>query len=276
MVKKINFAGRVGGGIPLLMTASVSTRGMIGACFSDEEREMMYISALSFYIDQLLSKNEKYSIVFADNSGWDLSRIIARLPVFDKKRIEFISLPPDAFDISKGKGYNELLLINKAIEKSELIKNSGCFFKVTGRYPIYNIRHFIDKADVFINKKKGDLYADIKDHKLYDWLRLGWNGHSYDCRLFGVKVDFYNKNIAPLYKKCDDYNGHLLESVLFDFVRQNKGKMSLRFDREPHFGGLEGSNVNAVSFSKEQDSFKGKIKRMIGNSIRIFMPWFKF
>ena len=92
MVKKLDLIGR-GEGIPLLMTASVSTRGMIGACFSDEEREMMYISALSFYIDQLLSKNEKYSIVFADNSGWDLSRIIARLPVFDKKRIEFISLP---------------------------------------------------------------------------------------------------------------------------------------------------------------------------------------
>ena len=276
MVKKNNFASRVGGGIPLLMTASVSTRGMIGACFSDEEREMMYISALSFYIDQLLSKNEKYSIVFADNSGWDLSRIIARLPVFDKKRIEFISLPPDAFDISKGKGYNELLLINKAIEKSELIKNSGCFFKVTGRYPIYNIRHFIEKADKFINRQDGDLYADIKDHKLYDWLHLGWNGHSYDCRLFGVKVDYYNKHIAPLYVKCNDYNGNLLEGVLFDFVKHNKGKMSLRFDIEPHFGGVEGSNIAAVSFSKDQDSLKGTIKRCVGDSIRLFMPWFKF
>ena len=129
---------------------------------------------------------------------------------------------------------------------------------------------------MFINKKKGDLYADIKDHKLYDWLRLGWNGHSYDCRLFGVKVDFYNKNIAPLYKKCDDKKGPWLEIVLFDFVKQNKSKMSLRFDREPHFGGLEGSNGDSFGFSKEQDSLKGKIKRMIGNSIRIFMPWFKF
>lgn len=276
MVKEIDLCGRVGGGIPLLMTASVSTRGMKGACFSDEEREMMYISALSFYIDNLLTSYKKYSIVFADNSGWDLNRIIAKLPEYDNERIEFISLPPEEFDITKGKGYNELLLITKAIEKSCLIREARCFFKVTGRYPIYNIRHFIEKADKFINRQDGDLYADIKDHKLYDWLHLGWNGHSYDCRLFGVKVDYYNKHIAPLYVKCNDYNGNLLEGVLFDFVKHNKGKMSLRFDIEPHFGGLEGSNIAAVSFSKDQDSLKGTIKRCVGDSIRLFMPWFKF
>ena len=265
-----------GGGISLLMTASVSTRGMKGACFTDIEREKMYLSALSFYIDNLVLVDQRYSIVFADNSGWDLNRIITKLPEFDKGRIEFISLPPEDFDISKGKGYNELLLITKAIEKSIFIKNAGYFFKVTGRYPIYNIRHFIDNADKFINRQNGDLYADIKDHKLYDWLRLGWNGHSFDCRLFGVRVDYYKKYIAPLYIKCDDYNGNLLEGVLFDFVKLNSGKLSLRFDREPHFGGLEGSNIAAVSFSKDQDSIKGKIKRYVGDSIRIFMPWFKF
>lgn len=276
MLNKIDRCGRVFGGIPLLMTASVSTRGMKGACFSDEERELMYVSALSFYIDNLLLSDHNYSIVFADNSGWDLNRIIAKIPEYDKERIEFISLSPDEFDISKGKGYNELLLINKTIEQSALIKKAGCFFKVTGRYPIYNIRHFIDKADGFINRQNGDFYADIKDHKLYDWLRLGWNGHSFDCRLFGVKVCYYNKHIAPLYVKCNDYNGNLLEGVLFDFVKHNKGKMSLRFDLEPHFGGLEGSNIAAVSFSKDQDSLKGTIKRCVGDSIRLFMPWFKF
>ena len=36
--------------LPLLMTASVSTKGMKGACFSDTEREQMYLNALSFYI----------------------------------------------------------------------------------------------------------------------------------------------------------------------------------------------------------------------------------
>ena len=52
--------------------------------------------------------------------------------------------------------------------------------------------------------------------------------------------------------------------------------MCLRFGREPHFGGLEGSDIAALSFSKEQDSWKGKAKRLVGNAIRMFLPFFYF
>ena len=265
-----------GGIIPVLMTASVSTRGMKGACFTDEEREAMYVSALAYYVEHLLKADDQYAIVFAENSGWNLERIKSQLPEHDELRIEFISLPPDEFDIAKGKGYNELLLITKALQQSVLIGKANGFFKVTGRYPIYNIRRFLDKADRFIREQKGDLYADIKDHPLYDLLRLGWCGHAFDCRLFGARVDYYLECMAPLYVRCNDYTGPLLENVLFDLVKRKKGKLSLRFDREPHFGGMEGSDIAAVSFSKKQDSLQGKIKRMMGNCIRICLPWFKF
>ncbi len=268
--------GWVGDRLPLLMTASVSTRGMKGACFTDEEREEMYISALTYYIECLIQKNDRYSIVFAENSGWDLQRIRRRMPVCDELRIEYIALPPDEFNVSKGKGYNELLLITKALERSELLKKAGGFFKVTGRYPIFNIRRFVDKASTFINEEGGDLYADVKDHSLFDWLRLGWCGHSFDCRLYGVRTDYYKSEIWPLYVKCDDDKGCFLEDVFFDFVKQGRGKISQRFDREPHFGGLEGSDIDAFSFCKEQDSLKGKTKRWVGNIIRVLMPWFKF
>lgn len=36
--------------LPILMTASVSTHGMKGACFSDEERYAMYLNSLTHYI----------------------------------------------------------------------------------------------------------------------------------------------------------------------------------------------------------------------------------
>lgn len=49
-----------------------------------------------------------------------------------------------------------------------------------------------------------------------------------------------------------------------------------RVIREPEFGGVEGSNVTAFSFSKNQNSMKGQLKRFVGNGIRIFMPWLKF
>lgn len=42
--------------LPLLMTASVCTRGMINADFTAAEREKMYVEALTFYIEHLLRK----------------------------------------------------------------------------------------------------------------------------------------------------------------------------------------------------------------------------
>ncbi len=262
--------------LPVLMTASVSTHGMKGACFSDEQRESMYVGALSYYIENLLvDKNQK--IVFAENSGWNIDSIKNKLPEYDSQQIEFVSVPYDLFDISKGKGYNELLLINKTVAQSKFIKEAGGFFKVTGRYPIYNLGYFVKRASEKMFGGKVKMYADIKDHKLYDWLRLGWCGHSFECRMFGVENDYYLANIAPLYSQCNDYDDKLLEAVLFDYVKgEDRDKVSLRFRREPHFGGMEGSEVQAVSFSKNQDSFKGKLKRYVGNGIRIFLPFFYF
>ena len=133
------------------MTASVSTRGMKGALYSDAQRELMYVDALTYYIQNLLPQG-RYKIVFTENSGWDTKSLIEKLPRYNPSEIEFISLAPDDFDITKGKGYNEVLMINQAVGKSEFIKSAEGFFKVTGRYPVYNIKHFIDKASQFINR----------------------------------------------------------------------------------------------------------------------------
>lgn len=264
------------------MTASVSTRGMINADFTAAEREKMYVEALTYYIEHLLRKDNDQKIVFAENSGWDLENIKSKLPAYDDKRIEFISLSPEDFDVSRGKGYNDMLIINKVVEKSETIKHAGAFFKVTGRYPVYNMEYFLCKASKVIYGLDYDLYCDIKDHKLYDWLRLGWNGHSFECRMFGVKRNWYLTEMAPLYNDCYDFDTPThkrcaMETVLFKKVKNGGGRFSTRFKREPHFGGLEGANnIHAFIFTKNQDSAKGKLKRFVGNMIRTFTPWFKF
>ena len=201
------------------MTGSVSTRGMKGACFTDEEREVMYVEAIKYYIDNLLFKDKSQKIVFAENSGWDLKLIKAKLPSYDEERVEFISLHADEFDISRGKGYNELLMINKVVERSKFIKEAGYFFKVTGRYPIYNIAYFLNKAVKILLENGYDMYCDMKDHNLYDICKLGWNGHSFECRLFGVRNLWYKEHIAPLYAECNDYNGKPMETVLFRNVK---------------------------------------------------------
>lgn len=80
--------------LPILMTASVSTRGMKGACYSDLEREGMYVGALTYYIRRMLTDGSQ-KIVFAENSGWDLDRLISKLPDFNPSQVEFISAPPN-------------------------------------------------------------------------------------------------------------------------------------------------------------------------------------
>ena len=274
--------------IPLLMTASVDTLGMKWACFSPKERYPMYLDAMTFYISVVYGQIEGVKIVFVENSGWDLTSFHDDLSrqfgseIVDE-RVEFIALDPQLFDITKGKGYNELLLINHAIERSATIRQAGYFFKVTGRYPIFNAARFLKDAAKSFDKGY-NFYCDIKNHNLYQRLGLSWRGHSYEARLWGSKVDFYKENISQHYTQCYDYDERFVEVIIYkelslmtDSFRNAKAKgISLRFPREPRFGGVEGSAIDAVSFSRNQQSLKSKAKIGVGNFIRIFMPWFKF
>lgn len=183
----------------------------------------MYVEALSFYIRELLREDNQQTIVFAENSGWPLEALRKKLPDYPLNRIEFISLNPKDFDISQGKGYNEMLMINQVVAQSQCIQQVGSFFKVTGRYPIYNIVYFLRQANHHLHDKNCALYCDTKDHKLYDWLHLGWNGHSFECRLFGAKKDWYLTHMAPAYVLCNDYNGNCMESVIFSLLTTYRG-----------------------------------------------------
>ncbi len=273
--------------LPVLMTASVSTRGMKDAYYSDDEREHMYVDTLNYYIKVLLA-NERQSIVFAENSGWDIEHLKGKLVAYNPNQISFLSLSPRLFDISRGKGYNELLMINMAISESPRIQSAGGFVKVTGRYPIYNMPYFVEKATLAIASGKV-LYCDVKDHRIYDWLRLGWSGHSFYSVLYGVRNDYYWLNIGPRYRELDDYDGHLIEGMLYQLMEKESvrgrskwrgeiggGCISARFKREPICGGLQGSRVAAWSFSTDQNDLKSRIKRFCGNCIRRLTPWIWF
>lgn len=273
--------------LPVLLTASVSTRGMKGACFSDKEREDMYIETLGVYCREILAKDPARKIVFADNSGWDLKRICESVPEQFRSRIEFISLDPCDYDNSKGKGYNESILMTQAISKSAAIGERGAFFKVTGRYPVYNLAHFLAVAENHLGRG-GRFYGDIKDHGLYDFIfktllrkpERTWNGHAAYTVLFAATVDFYMNELWPLHVQCNDYEGRCIEDVWFGALGKYRGVkdcgISLRFDREPVCGGLQGSSGDTISFSKDNASLKSRIMRFAGNFIRTVTPWFWF
>lgn len=263
--------------IPILMTASVSTRGMKGAAFSDEEREKMYLEALKFYLEAL---PKDQPIVFAENSGWPLDKFSR---VEHGERVEFISVDPDICDQTRGKGYNEILLMNQAIEKSAAIREAGAFMKVTGRYPIYNFPRYLEEAEAFF-AKGGRFYGDMKDHKVFDVLFAGntdkWNGHAAYTVLFATTVDFYKEKLAGSYLDCNDYTYQWIEVVwhriLSPYRKDKKSGVKLRLPVEPICGGMQGSKAMTVATSQDNESTKAKMSRFVGNCIRTFTPWFWF
>ncbi len=261
--------------LPILMTASVSTRGMAGADFSDEEREKMYINSLNWYIARFDSRKEKVQIVFVENSGWDLTNIKAKMKRSRYVTVELVSLSVDLFDISRGKGYNEFLLITKGIEASSVI--SRAFLKVTGRYPILNIEFFLKEA----SNKIGNgfvFYGDIKDHCLYQKLGLKWTGHIATSVLFASTVGNWRQNIEPQIERLNDYAGYWAENLLYDYMQPFRGtrecRVSCRFGRELHCGGVNG--FKGSGWAKDNNSFLNRVNRLVGNLIRIFLPFFWF
>lgn len=265
--------------IPLFLTASVSTRGMIGADFSAAAREAMYLETLRYYGHEVLERDPAQRLIFAENSGWNLGALAAKLAPALASRIEWEALDPSHFDISRGKGYNEILLMNEALAKLESSSRGlASFMKVTGRYPVYNLRYFMRAAERWL-AQGGVFYGDMKDHQLFDWLRTGWNGHAAYAVMFATTAEFYRRELAETYRECNDATDDLIENVWYRKLIKYRGTrrgVALRFGREPVCGGVQGSNLNAITFAKSNRSLKSRAIRGVGNVIRTATPWFWF
>lgn len=129
----------------LLMTAAVNPRGC--GMFSVETRECQYLHSLAFVCRKLRKHPELFSsVLFCDNSGWNLSRLKNSIPESLRERIHFISFSPEEFDPSRlteynQKSYNEMLMMDKVMEEtsSKFNDDNPLFLKVTGRFPILNL-----------------------------------------------------------------------------------------------------------------------------------------
>jgi len=270
--------------MPLMMTGAISTNGMKGACYGSEEREQMYVDAMRFYIQDIFEKDPARHLVFAENSGWDLAKFKAVIQgefpaVFS--RIEWISVDPAKCDLSKGKGYNELIMMTDAVLRSSAIQAAGAFMKVTGRKVVFNMAHYLEQADDYIFNKGYKYYGDMRDHKVYDILfprnTKKWNGHIAEEVLEAATNEFYLNVLAPTYKNCNDYIGDHIENVWFRLLKPYRGKadsgMILRLDEEPFLGGRQGSTGTSLTFSQDNLSKKSQLKRHIRNFARKYISW---
>lgn len=263
--------------IPLLLTASVDTRGMSGAKFSAQEREKMYVDTLNYYIDDFSGRGESLEMVFVENSGWNKKSILSKLHKANNIYVEYVELDYNDFDQSKGKGYNEMLLMDKATLISQTIQDAGCFMKLTGRFPIRNLYALLKEVEKRGGKDM-QLYADCKDHRVYDILHMPINGHAGECRYFAVSLDFYDKYFRGKYVTLNDFTGPLIEDFMLSVIRETKSQRGVygRYRTQAHFTGNGGhslGNGSAFFYSTDNDSSIMAFKRGIRQMIRWILPW---
>lgn len=264
--------------IPLLLTASVDVRGMKGAMFSASERERMYTDTLNFYIDESERTKTTGLLVFAENSGWPKESILSKLHPSTYTKIEYIALDTEGFIQEMGKSYNELLMMDRAIEQSSFINEAGCFFKLTGRFPILNAFSLVAEAERW-GKRHGELqfYGDCKDHKIFDWLGVNINGHVGESRYYAVSTSFWDKHFRGRYTEMNDYEGHIVENLILSVIRKTKHEPGVhcRYRTQARFSGCGGHSLGSGSdffHSTDNDSAIVRTKLMIRQLIRWMLP----
>lgn len=267
--------------IPLLLTATVDPQGMQGASFSVPERAAMYAEALCFYIKEL-SHRATPSIVFAENSG---ALSVVRQQV-DSPLIEWVDVSGPEYDQSRGKGYNETLLIGKAIEQSEVIQRAGCFFKVTGRLKVLNVNQLIE--EVAQTRPQAQFRADCKDHSVYEWLHLPINGHAGECRYWYATTQFFRLYMSKYQLLMHDYPAteeypmpqYLAEDAMLAVCRESRGWSGCRdrFRHQARISGRGGHDLGqGISFfySTDNDSFALRLKCFLRQLLRWAMPFWR-
>lgn len=265
----------------LLLTATVEI-AVRGGHFSNEERMEMYTSTLRFYRDTF---GRKYPILVVENSNADLSPWLEEFK--DSLRLEVIRFRPDdplaseGFDPSKGKGFNEYLMIKKGLAKSELVRNGEMthILKITGRYAMINVLDIAREVERRLARPGMVFLGDVKDTKLYelvghDTLSSHWG----DSRFWAAEIGFYRRELADCYKFMNDYEeGHWAEHYFLNLSRKyRKDKRFLfRFRTQVRFDGFSGTVTSEEMRAGKgaQNTAATRRRAAVRQLIRRLLPW---
>jgi hypothetical protein len=251
--------------LALLLTASIDIKGMPKAYpTAAEQRQEDYYNSLKYYVN---NHPRIQKIVFVENSNYPLDRVkeaIKENP--HNKKVEFISLDCNDFPKFLGKGYGESLLIEKGIEKSELIKTVTHVAKITGRIYLLNLTKILEKAP--------DSYDCLCDFKDQGWFIKRLLGQSTarpnsDTRLLVFSKDLYFKCFQPLHHR-ELSNCFYFELEYYQAILQAKSQFKVinRFPIEPKFRGIAGHFGG-----KDYGSKPEQVKYALKSVLRKVAPW---
>ena len=236
----------------ILLTACVSPSGMSHTVLQNPEtRAEQYKKALDFYINET-----NVPIVFCENTMYDMSPEYKQY--IDSGRLEYLTFDGNNYDINRGKGYGEALIMGYAINHSDIIRNSKYVIKITGRIIISDIKRYLSSplylldnlfrsnikpkfisTYLFIARPKLlqqfiEKYQELiwEDHPTNDLIEHHWyraltkdpqfNNTIYIPFLIIPKVIGISGTTGQNYSMKDRLTGNLAYTYRFEIARNNK------------------------------------------------------
>lgn len=249
----------------LLMSAAVDPNGMIGLSSrqSLENREQQYVDTLKFYVAHPKIRR----ILFVENSNWDLSRL--KRAVAGSAKVSWLSLDINNYPRSWGKGYGEMLLMDRAIQYVRDVMGAEYVCKVTGRFAIRNIGQMLDE---FEGREPLALAIDILNNPVY---RLSDKISPTGSRtiIYAVSCEYYMQNVYRLYElNREKYSG--AEGLMYEVWQNTRSENGVyaRFRHEPVLSGFAGGKNWHWWTANNYDGWLAKIKRGIRQVCRWVIP----
>lgn len=249
--------------VTVLLTATVDIKGMPAVSAPDpRQREADYAACLRY---NLTAHPRFRRLVFAENSGWPLDRLREEAQsVARGQRIEFLSLPGNDFPRHLGKSYGEMLLIERAMKASALVRRARYVAKLTGRNFCLNLTRVLESMP-----RPVDFYCDLRDHNFYGWMGSQSCGHHAESRVYLFTPAFFRECLDGKSALLDDSKGYMIENLLYDVAKdpRNARRVIRRFLIEPEFRGTAGHR------NKDYGSPREVLKRRVRGMTRRLAPW---
>lgn len=257
MIAKKNFV--------LVMSAAVDPNGMTGLSSPEslKNREQQYIDTLKFYVQcQAIEK-----ILFVENSNWDLGRL--KSAVNNSPKVTWLSLDLNNYPREYGKGYGEMLLMDRAAVFVRDEMKETLIYKVTGRFPILNIEKMIIE---FSKREPLKFSIDILNNPLYRFTRIP--AESSRTIIYAIDCDFYMQYVYQEYEhNRKKYTG--AEPLMYEIWRRTRHIVGVyaRFRHEPQLSGGGGGRNWHWWTANNYSGVLARIKRGIRQFLRWAIPW---
>jgi hypothetical protein len=184
------------GRVTVLLTATIDPGATIMVARADPDVRMRdYQQALRSW----LSVSRAFTLVFCENSGYDIGSLRKIADETAGPRIEFISLNNNKTGETKGKGHSELLAIKRAMEVSEMLSNSQIVIKCTGRLYVPNAARVLSA----IESTDFDIMCALRKYLSYA-----------DSRFFAATPEFFFNHLIPCGNAINDNEGVYFEHAL--------------------------------------------------------------